>query len=240
MKLLVISLFSLLVTQSAWALPVLNRNTAGAENLTIFPDHLDPNLYYLAPTVVVVSKQESGIPNFSYMEFRVNGVRHALVQTTLKPDFSYQQIEAAKARIRQINPNAQFTALPFENSAVNFVGSMKPLVARSDCQHTAGTVGDEQTCAFELYRKGITVMLPMFTKGLTITTQFSYEINGVQQNADGSYVNKKNSYQVAGRIGGPELANYPELFLGVDGKPVKTSFWGMDSYTFGTDEVGPQ
>jgi hypothetical protein len=225
MKTLLFILLSLTSATSSYALPVVNKNAPGAENITVFPDHLDPNLYYLAPTVFVISKQESGIPNFSYMEFRANGVRHALVQTTMKPDFTYSQLEIAKNRIREINPKAQFAALPFENSSVNFLGSMKQLVARSDCQHTAGTVGDEQTCAFELFRKGIKVMLPMFTKGLTITTQFLYEVNGVRQNADGSYTNQKNAYQVAGRIGGPELANYPELFRGEDGNPIKTSSW---------------
>lgn len=214
-------LLGLISMSTAFALPVLNKNTPGAEDVTVFPDHADPNLYYLAPTVFVVSKTEQGVPNFSYMEFRTNGTKHAIVQSTLKPSFSYASLEAAKVRIRGINPNAQFTALPFEKSEVNFVGSLKPLVWQSDCQHAAGTVGDEQTCAFELNRQGIRVMRPMLKKGLTITTQFVYSVNGVQQDANGSYTNQENTYQVAGRIGDRELASFPELFHDANGEVIK-------------------
>ena len=73
---------------SAFALPVLNANTPGAETVTVFPDHSDPNLYYTAPTVFTISKNEEGIPNFSYMEYLTKGYRRAFIQATLRPNFT--------------------------------------------------------------------------------------------------------------------------------------------------------
>jgi hypothetical protein len=216
-------LFAALSAGQAFALPVLNANTPGAVNVTVFPDHADATLFYLAPTVFVIAKREDGVPNFSYMEYKTNGYRRAIVQTTLRPDFSYDEIEKAKAAILANVPAARFTSLPFEDSKVNFIGSLAPLLVDSDCQHPAGTVADEQTCAFHLRNSGVKVMRPMFKTGLTITTQFVYTINGVRQNADGTYSNHANSYQVAGRLGGPELAAHPELFIDSNGKTIKSS-----------------
>ncbi|MGZ3694647.1 MAG: hypothetical protein ACXWQO_10730 [Bdellovibrionota bacterium] len=209
------------LTSPAFALPVLNASTPGAEMITVFPDHIDKTLHYLAPTVFVVAKDASGIPNFSYMEYvSSSGYRRAILQTTLRPDFTYEAIEKAKSEIRKIQPQAQFAALAFEDTKVSFTDSLRDLLISSDCQHQAGTVADEQTCAFKLSERGIKVMLPMLKRGLLITTQFLYTINGVRQNADGTYQNQKNQYQVAGRIGGPELAKYPELFRGADGRAI--------------------
>jgi len=60
----------------------------------------------------------------------------------------------------------------------------------------------------------------MFKSGLTITMQLEYTIQGVVQGADGSYSNFSNAYQVAGRLGGTELARYPQLFRDANGKVI--------------------
>lgn len=224
----ILMLMAVGLAQSVQAMPVLNMNTKGAESVTVFPDHLDRNLHYLAPTVFVVAKDENGRPNFSYLEYRnAQGGRRAILQTTLRPDFSYAEIEKAKNEIRKLNPAAQFTALPFEATSVNFVDSLKELLVSSDCKHRAGTVADEQSCAFRLSSRGIKVMRPMLKVGLTVSTSFKYAINGVHQNADGSYTTKQNVYEVAGRIGGPELAKYPELFRDERGGVIKGLFTGL-------------
>lgn len=215
---------------SAFALPVMNANTPGAEFVTVFPDHADPNLYYTAPTVFTVSKNEAGVPNFSYIEYLTSGYRRAFIQTTLRPSFSYSDMEKAKQNIVAFNPSARFTALPFESASVSFTDFLKTLMVETDCQHPAGTVGDEQTCAFHLRNQGVKVIRPMLKKGMAISTQFTYTINGVRQNADGSYENQKNTYQVAGRIGGPELAAYPELFQDYKGNPINNMFPGVAAF----------
>lgn len=215
---------------SAMALPVLNKNTPGAETVTVFPDHSDPNLYYTAPTVFTISKNEAGVPNFSYIEYLTNGYRRAFIQATLRPNFTYSEMEKAKQNILAINPAARFTALPFEKASVSFTDSLKVLMVESDCQHPAGTVGDEQTCAFHLRNQGVKVLRPMLKKGLAITTQFVYTINGVRQNADGSYENQFNTYQVAGRIGGPDLAAHPELFQDYKGNTINGLLPGISAF----------
>lgn len=220
----------LLSTTSAFALPVLNSNTPGAESVTVFPDHADPNLYYTAPTVFTVSKNAAGVPNFSYIEYLTNGYRRAFIQTTLRPNFTYEDMERAKQNILAKNPLARFAALPFESAHVSFLDSLKVLMVESDCRHPAGTVGDEQTCAFHLRNQGVKVLRPMLKKGLTITTQFVYTINGVRQNADGSYSNQFNTYQVAGRIGGEDLAAHPELFQDYKGETIKGMMLPISSY----------
>lgn len=220
-KLIVTMVAAMAIAGNASALPVLNSGTAGAEMVTVLPDHENKNLYYLAPTVFVVAKDSTGAPNFSYIEYYSSGgSKRAVLQTTLRPDFSYEAIEKAKAEIRKYNPAATFTALPFESTKVNFTDALKDLMIATDCKHQAGTVADEQTCAFKLSRRGIKVITPMLRRGLAIATQFAYQINGVRKNADGSYQNQQNPYQVAGRIGGTELAQYPELFRGADGRPL--------------------
>ncbi|MCO5142930.1 MAG: hypothetical protein M9962_07565 [Oligoflexia bacterium] len=223
MKILIITVIMLL-NANAWALPVLNKNTPGAEDVTVFPDHADPNLFYLAPKAYVISKNDAGIPNFSYFEYRVKGVRHGFIQTTITAKFDTAQLEEAKNRIRAIFPSAQFTALAFDSSSVEFSDTLKPLIVANDCNHQAGLVGDEQVCSFEISRKGINVFRPMLKKGITITTQIAFSISGVKQQADGTYINHTNSYNVAGRIGDKELANYPELFIDEYGKVIKAEF----------------
>lgn len=230
-KLIILSmLLGLASTGSAPALPVLNANTPGAETVTVFPDHADPNLYYTAPTVFTVSKNEAGVPNFSYIEYLTSGYRRAFIQATLRPNFTYSEMEKAKQNILAINPAARFTALPFEKASVSFTDSLKVLMVESDCQHPAGTVGDEQTCAFHLRNQGVKVLRPMLKKGLAITTQFVYTINGARQNADGTYENQLNTYQVAGRIGGPDLAAHPELFQDYNGNTIKALLPGISAF----------
>jgi hypothetical protein len=211
----------LLAVGSAQAMPILNMNTPGAENLTVYPDHMNPNLYYLVPTVFVVSRNERGVPNFSYMEYDSGPYDRAVLQTTLRPYFAQGELDGVKARILQMNPQAAFTALPFVDTKVRFDGVLKDLIVHSACHHRAGTVSDEQSCSFVLNRQGIKALRPMLRTGIAITTQFEYGISGVEQQPDGSYQAKRNTFQVAGRIGGPELAKHPELFRDEDGDIIR-------------------
>jgi hypothetical protein len=221
-KLIPLTLLATLAsTGSAFALPVLNANAPGAETVTVFPDHADPNLYYTAPTVFTVSKNEAGVPNFSYVEYLTGGYRRAFVQTTLRPNFTYSEMQKTKQQILAMNPAARFTALPFERARVAFADSLKDMMVQTDCLHPAGTVGDEQTCTFHLRNQGVKTLRPLLKKGhLAITTQFVYTINGVRQNADGTYTNQLNEYQVAGRIGDSDIAAHPELFQDYKGNTI--------------------
>ena len=223
----------LLSAGSAFALPVLTRNAPGAETITIYPDHLDANLYYIAPTVVTVSKNEHGVPNLSYMEYGSGWRKGAILQFTLRSDFTHQAIGAAKENILRVNPGARFAGLPLSAAAIDFNDIGKGLIASSDCRHPAGTIGDEQSCVFELTPRGITVLRPALKRGLTITMQFIYSVVGVADTATG-LVDKTGTFQVAGRVGGPELANYPELFADRHGRVIKNAFLEDDLHFAGT------
>jgi hypothetical protein len=205
----------------AEALPIMNRNSPGAEMITVLPDHLDPNLYYLAPTVLVTARHETGIPQFSYHEYKVDGDKHALVQTTMRPAFDEALIRETKARIQGLNPLARFTALPFIETKVVFGETAVALISKSSCDHQAGLIGDEQSCSFTLNDTGIRVLRPSFKRGTTLVMQMQYAVMGVIQIADGSYHDKKAVYEMAGRIGGPELAGFPQLFRDRKGRIIK-------------------
>lgn len=214
---------ALLSAGSAFALPVLTRNAPGAETITIYPDHLDANLYYIAPTVVTVSKNEHGVPNLSYMEYGSGWRKGAVLQFTLRADFTHHAIGVAKETILRANPAARFAGLPLSSAEIDFSDLGKGLIASSDCRHPAGTLGDEQSCVFELTPRGITVLRPALKRGLTITMQFRYSVAGVADTATG-LVDRTGTFQVAGRVGGPELAKFPELFSDRHGRIIKNAF----------------
>jgi hypothetical protein len=187
------------------------------------PDHLNPNLFYVAPTVMLIAKDTTGLPQFSYLEYgSFFGDKGAVLQTTLRPQFSSEMILEAQNRIKQINPQAQFTTLTFTGSAIRFSDRvLTRFVNVSECSHAAGRVDDEQTCAFDLNRTGRETLRPMLKKGLTLTAQLEYSIDGVLQGADGSYTRYQNKYEMAARIGGPDLACYPQLFRDSQGRQIQ-------------------
>lgn len=196
----------------AFALPVMNLNSPGAESITVFPDHKDKDLYYLAPVVMTTAKDENGIPVFSYMEYVHWLSTRAVVQTTMKPAFNQAEINRAKDQIRKVNPNAKFNALPFTRSLVIFGDILDPFIISSECDHAGGLIGDEQICSFNLNSKGRSVLRSMFRRGVALTMHLEYSIEGVIQQAEGTYKDASNTYRMAGRIGGSELAQYPQLF----------------------------
>src|SRR5262245_61363450 len=106
--------------QEAWPAPVMNLNAPGAENVTIYPDHLDKSLYYIAPTRMLLNRDEAGVPVFRFMEEAHFLSKKAVIQSELVPSFSQKDIELAQTRIRALNASARFAALPFLDSQVVF------------------------------------------------------------------------------------------------------------------------
>ena len=208
------------LTAPAYAAPVLNANAPGATTITAFPDNVDKNLYYVAPTVMTLAHDEHGVPLFSYMEEQHAFTRKAVVQTTMVPSYNKTEYDAAIAQIKAANPNAKFTALPFVDSQVKFGDVLSAFVEKDNCNHTAGLVGDEESCSFRLTSKGRHVMRSSFADHVTLTFQLQYSIDGVIENPDHTYTAKRNTYEMAGRLGGEELAKYPQLFRDPDGKVI--------------------
>jgi hypothetical protein len=195
---------------------VTNLNVPGAEEVTIFPDHRDPNLYYLTPAAMVLAydqRTQPQAPFFIYTElgWRRNQIR-AILLAILEPQVDLERVERAKARVLEINPQARFTMVPMSSSRVLFGTILTPLIESSECNHIAGGVGQRQMCAFRLNPQGRNVMRRQFQRSLTIVTSFQYEVAGVIQNADNSYSNRTGTYQIVGHIGGPELSRWSDRF----------------------------
>jgi hypothetical protein len=214
-------LLSLVCGSTAFAAPVLNKNAPGAVEITAYPDSVDPDLFYVAPTVMLVAHDEHGVPLFSYLEEDHAFTKKAVVQATMVPSYNETDLAKAEGLIKANHPNAKFTALPFVNSSVRFGDVLSAFVEENDCNHAAGVVGQEETCTFRLNNRGRHVMRNTFRQGLTITLQLQYSIEGVVVNVDGrTYTPQTATFEMAGRLGGAELAKYPELFRDSDGKPI--------------------
>ena len=213
-----------LLTMNAHALPIMNRNTPGAENLNFFPDSRDPNLLYYAPNLMILGSSKDSTPLFMYNEFKERFTQKALIQAVMVPGFHENDLASAKARIRALHPAVQFAALPFVGSKIEISDQFAPLIESGDCNHLAGNVSDEQTCLLTLTPKGRRVILRSLLSSSGISMNFNYQIEGVLEDADGKYSSKTFNFSVAGHIGGSEMRNFPNLFLDHKGNPVELWF----------------
>ncbi len=205
----------------AIAAPVMNMNTPGAQTITLYPDHLDKNLHYIVPSTVMIPKNEQGVPRFQYVEgSNFWGTKKAIISVTLHPQYQAADVEAVRANVLKINPNAQFTVIPFSKSKITIHGSLAPYVDDDECEHIAGVIGQEQSCIIKLNSIGRKVFLATVTSGQMFAVDLSYEIDGMIQQADGTYKNSHHEYQVSGSIGGVELSKHPQLFINEEGKLV--------------------
>ena len=204
-----------------FATPVVNESAQGEGvlDVTILPDNVDPNLYYYAPTVVLVSKDEKGIPTFFYQEYLSSfwNVRRALIQTTLKPDSSQSKFNEAFERVKKVNPKAHFVTLPILNSRIEFDKTSRHFVNEVSCSHIAGFFDDEISCNFVLNSDGIKAFRSHLTKAMTFSLQFLYEYDAVIKTAEGKYKDRQGELNIAVRIGSQELLKYPELFQDENG-----------------------
>jgi hypothetical protein len=213
-------LLCLLSAGSAHALPVIDANTPSSEMVTIYPDSTDKNLYYLVPKNMLIAKDASGVPMFSYTEVSHFMSTDAVVQVSMTPTFDEVTLAKAEENILATNPNSKFGPVPFLKSEVVFSNELSDLIESSDCNHEAGVVGSDETCIFRLSSQGRKVMLNSLSKKATIYMNFQYTVSGVTQDGKGGYIPATPQWEITGAIGGEELSAYPFLFLNSDGKPI--------------------
>ncbi len=207
-----LSPFIICITMStAHAVPVMNMNTPGAMGYTLYPDHENPNLFYIAPNELLVATNSHGVPQFSFAEYWVGNVKEATVQVLMQPSINESAVEQTMTTVRAINPSAQFTSLPFIESNMVFEGSDR-LVRTAHCGHGAGQAFDPQACTIDLNHRGRRVLRHLFRRGTALTVQFRYVVRGATKNIDGSFSNNETSHQLSGVIGGSEIGAHPELF----------------------------
>lgn len=210
----IIAMVSIVMTTfSALAIPVVNENVANSGVMTIYPDHQDPHRYYVAPNVVMIATNQNGVPFFSYGEFRrklINKV--GVIAMTLVPAYTREELELAKAEILKKDPKAEFSGVPFVASTLSLTGVLAELIAENECNHAAGLIGQEQSCAIVLTSKGRTFFLKAIQRRTLFTTlQFEYVLQAVVRRADGSFVDQAVTHGVAVRIDGEQLAQFPQL-----------------------------
>lgn len=209
------------VTQ-AHAVPVMNENAADSKDVTMFPDHADPKVFYVAPNFLTICEDAQGTPRFSFQDLAVSTGLHALVQMTLCGRYNEEPLNQAKSAVLARVPDARFVALPFVSSRIVFDNVLSPLIVTQFCDHAAGTVGDEQTCAFHLNIRGRRIFVGQVRDRVAMTMQYEYSVAGFIRNPDGSFANQLSTFGVAARIGGDSLKQHPELFVDQNGRPLKS------------------
>lgn len=203
------------------ALPVVNLNVSGATTLTVFPDHKDGSIFYVAPNSLMVARDSASVPVFSYLEIASLFKTQAAIQTTIAPYYSNaSELEEVRARIQGVNPQAKFTALPFMESKTVFTETLSALMVKNECNHTAGLVGDAQACSFLVNSKGRKIFRNMLREGVAITVQLEYSVSGVKEDSTGQFVDAVNTYRISGAIGSTELKKYPQLFRDSKGEVI--------------------
>jgi hypothetical protein len=220
MKTLLLSFLFLQIATplKSFALPVLNENVANSGVLTIYPDHKNPNQFYIAPNVAMIAKNSNGVPIFSYYDTRKSLFKPiGIMQMTLVPAYTLDDLNQAKAAILAKNPNAIFSGVPFIKSELALTGELKSIISDNQCQHLAGLIGQEQACVLELNNNGRYVFAKSIQNKLLFTTlQFNYSIQAVTSKADGSYADMDAVFGIAVRIDGDQLSQYPQLMQFLD------------------------
>jgi hypothetical protein len=212
MKIYFAILLITLSLNSAWALPIVNENVANSGVMTIYPDSKDPHRYYIAPNVVVISKDNTGKPYFTYTEiggwFSVTG----LMQMTLVPAYTRDELDGAKAEIVKKDNQAQFSGLPFIESSLALTGNLPELISDNQCNHQGGLIGQEEACTMVLTSLGRNLFRTALSKRSLFTTlQFDYSVQAVVSKADGTFADQTINHGIAVRIDGDQLSQYPEL-----------------------------
>lgn len=201
------------ITQTTWALPVVNENVANCGVMTIYPDHKDPHRFYIAPNIVMIARNNADVPYFSYVEYRSGLIdRTGIMQMTLVPSYTRNELETAKAEILKKDSSAKFSGVPFLQSNLELTGSLPEMISGNQCDHIGGLIGQEQACSLVLTSKGRKLFYHALTNKTIFTTlQFSYTIQAVILTADGHYLDQTINHGIAVRIDGEQLSMYPEL-----------------------------
>ena len=205
----------------AHAVPVMNENASVSQNTTIFPDHADSNVFYIAPNVISLCLDEDKTPRFSYQDFNTKSGPNGIVQMTLCARYHESELAAAKVDLLAKHPLARFVALPFISSRIVFDPVLAPLIVKEFCTHTAGMVGDEQSCSFRLNSQGRRIFLKLVRNRLALTMQYSYAVAGFVRSPTGTFTAQNSDISIAVRVGGEELKNHPELFSDANGRTIK-------------------
>lgn len=214
MKLILLFL-TLVYSVGSFALPVMNENVASSGIVTIYPDHADPNRFYIAPNIVTVAKRENNKAAFTYSESRLNLFQKiAYIQMLLTAAYTTEDLKVAQEIILKNNPNAQFSGLPFIVSSLEMNGELPDLISQNECCHEAGLIGQQQACSLTLTPRGRTLFLKALSRNaLFLTLSFKYSVWGAARRADGGFADQMITHAVAVKIDAGELVRDGAVIL---------------------------
>jgi hypothetical protein len=217
-------IFALLLSSTAWAAPVLNKNMAAEGTfVTIWPDHANPDHFYFAPNFMKIATDNGNNPKFHFTQYRSGscdrrwdvrrGYCHskALITSLMVAGYEEQQLAAAQAGIIKIRPKARFSAIPFLSSKVEFGSNLDEFIDQHECSPRAGQAADEIPCTITLNKRGITNLMPFLNSGRVLPFKFIYKISGVIEGANGQYTDEGLDYGLTVNLGGEILKKHPEL-----------------------------
>jgi hypothetical protein len=139
---------------SARAYPVLDA-VAGLPNpllVTVYPDDVDPNLYYFVPTTVVLAldpatdKPLLGVQYWGLTDLDPNGVGAALT-FSVKPAYDKSAVDQVAVDLKKRNSNARFAFPTLVDSSMEMILNGQFFAGKQDTTSArvkAGTVDGTQ------------------------------------------------------------------------------------------------
>lgn len=211
-------LMLLTIASSAMAVPVLNQNMAAeGTNITIWPDHADPDHFFYAPSEVVMALKD-GKAKFHLTRFRTGcgplGIgckSRAMINTLLVASFKDEELARAQEGIRRLRPAARFSSIPMLDGEVKFTNTLRPFVVQDDCSPRTGQASDEIPCSLILNKSGLQRIVPMLNDGKVLAFQFVYKLVGVNFIPDHGFQESITRFGVAVQFGGDSLVGHEDL-----------------------------
>ena len=203
-------LFLVFTTSSAYAVPVLNRNMAvSGHNITIWPDHKDPNHFYFAPTKMVHAEDANGKIMFNSIYYTEGRCRllgrceeQLHITTFFKASYNENDFTNATEAIRNLVPQARFSPVPFVSSKVEFGQTMFPFITEHNCAPIGGLAIDMVPCTMILNQRGVNRLIPSLEDGHILAFNFIYSIIGVVEEANSEFRSFEAKYAIAVELGG--------------------------------------
>jgi hypothetical protein len=216
-KIFLACVFTLLTASlNVQATPVLNENSAVGSNVTIYPDDIDPNLFYFTPQYLGICSDEHGDPIFNYTHVPGPDLfsrERGLMLTTLCIKQHAAEMQGAFEKIIANHPRANFVGLPIARSSINFADQVfEHMVIANSCNNVTGVMGQEESCSVLFSSQGKGVFEKMLRSGIAIVLQFKYTVEGVV-NLPGGYQPREYTFGTAARISKSDFGDQLEKYL---------------------------
>jgi hypothetical protein len=208
--------FLLLSTHTLWAQQILIDEPTQAGELILFPDIKDGNRYYFVSDKPRIALQESGTPQFSFLNYVKNaeegaqggGIVHAVIELSVTEN----QLQEARQELRRINPEGEIAGpVMWKGGTIALVSSF----ATAGGELTEQVIGlgkapvldgEKAAISVQLTQKGAEILWQSFqTTTPDMSVSFEMELQGfrapknavIEANFDQIYEHKSFNSAVA-------------------------------------------